>query len=125
MDPVSFKVEVMDRILSVIQFYKGKNQDYLKNDVCQKHNYFLNNVFNNLNNNFTIKRAINILSFFAVNSKKLYQLNPQNQEVINLVLLYVSEINKMKKKLRQNHPKYFVLPPTTNKVVTKVKVSWV
>jgi hypothetical protein len=125
MDPVSFKVEVMDRIHSVIQFYKGKNQDYLKNDVCQKHNYFLNNVFNNLNNNFTIKRAINILSFLAVNSKKLCQFNPQNHEVINLVLLYVSEINKMKKILRQNHPEYFVLPPTTNNLVTKVKVSWV
>ena len=31
----------------------------------------------------------------------------------------------MKKILRQNHPEYFVLPPTTNNLVTKVKVSWV
>ena len=125
MEPVSFKVEVMDRIHSVIQFYKVKNQDYLKNDICQKHNYFLNNIFNNLNNNFTIKRAINILSFLAVNSKKLCQFNPQNQEVINLVSLYVSEINKMKKILRENHPEYFVLPTVTTKEENGVKVSWV
>ena len=125
MDPISFKVEVMDLIDSVIKFYKQKNHDYLKNDICQKHNYFLNNIFNDLNNNFSIKRAINVLSFFAVNSKKLCQIDPSNQEVINLVSNYVSEINKMKKILRQSHPEYFVLPTITTKEGNGVKVSWV
>tara|TARA_B100000242_G_scaffold242849_1_gene183036 strand:+ start:149 stop:526 length:378 start_codon:yes stop_codon:yes gene_type:complete len=125
MDPISFKVEVMDRIYSVIKFYKQKNQDYLRKPICQKHNYFLNNIFNNLNNNFSIKRAVNILSFFAVNSKKLCQIDPSNQEVINLVSNYVSEINKMKKILRENHPEYFVLPPIGTEEENGVKVTWV
>ena len=125
MDPISFKVEVMDLIDSVIKFYKQKNQDYLRKPICQKHNYFLNNIFNDLNQKFSIKRAINILSFFAVNSKKLCQIDPSNQEVINLVSNYVSEINKMKKNLRNTHPEYFVLPPIRTEEENGVKVTWV
>lgn len=124
MNPLSFKVDVMDRIDSVIQFYKEKNKEYLKKDICQKHNYFLNNIFNDLNLNFSIKRAVNILSFFAINSKKLCQIDHSNQEVINLVSNYISEIIKMKKTLRNNHPEYFVLPPVTTEE-DGVQVTWV
>lgn len=125
MDPLSFKVEVMDRLYSVIQFYKEKNKKYLKKPICEKHNYFLNNIFNNLNHNFSIKRAVNILSFFAVNSRKLCQIDSSNQEVVNLVSNYISEINKMKKNLRNTHPEYFELPPITIEEEDGVKVTWV
>lgn len=124
MDPLSFKEEIMDRVYSVIIFYKEKNKKYLKKSICKKHNYFLNNIFNNLNLNFSIKRAVNILSFFAVNSNKLIQIDPSNQEVVNLVSNYISEIIKMKKTLMDTHPEYFVLPATTEKE-DGVKVSWV
>ena len=125
MDPISFKVEVMDRVYSVIQFYQKKNKEYLKKPICEKHNYFLNNIFNELNQNFNIKGAINILSFFSVNSKKLCQIDPSNQEVINLVSSYISEIIKMKKNLRNTHPEYFVLPPIATQEENGVKVTWV
>lgn len=125
MDPTSFKVEVMDRVYSVIQFYKEKNKEYLKKSICQKHNYFSNNIFNDLNQNFSIKHAINILSFFSVNSRKLCQINSSNQEVVNLVSTYLSEIIKMKKTLRNTHPEYFVLPPVTTEEEDGVKVTWV
>lgn len=125
MDPISFKVEVMDRVYSVIQFYKEKNKKYLKKPICEKHNYFLNNIFNDLNHNFSIKRAVNILSFFAVNSRKLCQIDSSNQEVVNLVSNYIYEINKMKKKLRNIYPEYFVIPPITNEDEDGIKVTWV
>jgi len=125
MDPISFKVEVMDRVYSVIQFYQKKNKEYLKNPICEKHNYFLINIFNELNQNFNIKGAINILSFFSVNSKKLCQIDPSNQEIVNLVSSYISEINKMKKNLRNTHPEYFVLPPIATQEENGVKVTWV
>ena len=125
MDPISFKVEVMDRVYSVIHFYQEKNKEYLKKPICKMHNYFLNNIFDNLNQNFNIKRAINILSFFSVNSKKLCQIDPSNQEIVNLVSSYISEINKMKKNLRNTHPEYFVLPPIATQEENGVKVTWV
>jgi len=125
MDPISFKVEVMDRVYSVIQFYQKKNKEYLKKTICEKHNYFLNNIFNELNQNFNIKGAINILSFFSVNSKKLCQIDPSNQEIVNLVSSYISEIIKMKKNLRNTHPEYFVLPPIATQEENGVKVTWV
>ena len=125
MDPTSFKVEVMDRIHSVIQFYKEKNKEYLKKPICEMHNYFLDNIFDNLNQNFNIKRSINILSFFSVNSKKLCQIDPSNQEVINLVAKYVSDIIEMKKTLRITHPEYFILPPIRTEEEDGVKVTWV
>jgi hypothetical protein len=125
MDPISFKVEVMDRVYSVIHFYKEKNKEYLKKTICEKHNYFLDNIFDNLNHNFNIKRSINILSFFSVNSKKLCQIDPSNQEIVNLVSSYISEIIKMKKNLRNTHPEYFVLPPIATQEENEVKVTWV
>ena len=125
MDPISFKVEVMDRVYSVIHFYQEKNKEYLKKPMCEMHNYFLNNIFDNLNQNFNIKRAINILSFFSVNSKKLCQIDPSNQEIVNLVSSYISEIIKMKKNLRNTHPEYFVLPPIATQEENGIKVTWV
>ena len=125
MDPISFKVEVMDRVYSVIHFYQEKNKEYLKKPICEKHNYFLDNIFDNLNHNFNIKRSINILSFFSVNSKKLCQIDPSNQEIVNLVSSYISEIIKMKKNLRNTHPEYFVLPPIATQEENGVKVTWV
>ena len=118
MDHLSAKVDVMDRMDSIIQLYKKTNANYLSQPQCATHIMTIDKLFENLNNHFSIPVAIDILYYFTINCQKLSQINKGNQKIIDLIYQYVDEIKKLK--IKNTHP----ISQPENKT-RSVKVSYV
>lgn len=90
------KEDVMDRLYSIIQMYKKVNDEYLKKDICRKHLYMVNNIFQYLNDNYTLKYAFSVFTFFKQNSTKLININIDNNAVVDLINIYIQQLTYLK-----------------------------
>jgi hypothetical protein len=90
------KEDVMDRLYAIIQMYKRVNCEYLKKDICRKHLYMVNNIFHYLNDNYTLKYALSVFTFFKQNSTKLTNINLDNNAVIDLINIYIQQLSYLK-----------------------------